>query len=331
MAKKIRWGILGLGGIAGSFATGIQALEDAELLACGSRSAEKAEAFGERWGIPHRHVGYEALVSDPEVDAIYVATPHPLHREHSLLALAHGKPVLCEKPFTVNVAECEEVIAAARQAKLLLLEGMWTRFLPHILKVEEIIASGVIGEVRMLQADFSFRAGLNPEGRLFNPALAGGGLLDVGVYTVSLAQLLLGTPTAITGLAHLGETGIDEQAVIALTFAEGRLAMVSCGIRTNSPHEALIMGTEGMIRVHAPWWRPSSLTLRVSGKSDEVIEPPFIGNGFNYEAAEFGRCLQEGLCESPLRPLADTLAVLRTLDTLRAQWGLRYPMENKGA
>ncbi|MHB9130231.1 MAG: Gfo/Idh/MocA family protein [Armatimonadota bacterium] len=329
MGKTIRWGILGLGGIAGSFADGVRVLEDAEVRACGSRSAEKSAAFGERWGIPNRHAGYEALVSDPEVDAVYVATPHPMHHEHSLLALAHGKPVLCEKPFTVNIAESEEVFAAANKANLLVMEGMWSRFLPHIRQAEELIADGAIGEVRMLQADFSFRSQWNPEGRLLNPALAGGGLLDVGVYTVSLAQLLLGVPTAITGVAHIGETGVDEQAAIALAFPEGRLATLCCGVRTSSPHEALIMGAEGMIKLNSLWWRPSSLTLRANGKPEESIEPPKVGNGFNYEAAEFGRCLREGLTESPLRTWDDTRAVMHTLDTLRAQWGLKFPMEQR--
>jgi predicted dehydrogenase len=323
----MRWGILGLGGIAGAFAEGISVLPDARVIACGSRSAEKSAAFGEKWDIPHRHTGYEALVADPDVDAIYVATPHPMHREHMLLALAHGKPVLSEKPFTVNAAETEEVMAAARQAKLLVMEGMWTRFLPHVRRAEELIAAGAIGEVRMLQADFAFRGGWNPEGRLLNPALAGGGLLDVGVYTVSLAQLILGTPTAVTGLAHIGETGVDEQAGMVLAFPEGRLAVLSCGVRVSTPHDAYIFGTEGSIRMHAPWWRPSQLTLKVAGKPDELIETPSTGNGFNYEAAEFERCLRAGLLESPLRPLAESLAVMRTLDALRAQWGLVYPME----
>jgi predicted dehydrogenase len=330
MTDTIRWGILGLGNIAHAFAGGIGALPDAEVIACGSRTAEKAEAFGEKWGIPHRHGSYAALAADPDVDAIYIATPHPMHLEDSLLALAHGKPVLCEKPFTVNAAGTEAIIAAAQQADRLVMEAMWTRFLPHVRKTEELIAAGAIGEVRMIQADFSFRGGWDPQSRLLNPALGGGGLLDVGVYVLSLAHLLLGAPTTITGVATIGETGVDEQAVMSLGFADGRLAALSCGVRTSSPHEVLILGTEGRIKMQPLWWRPSHLTLSQSGKPDEVIETPAVGNGYNYQAEEFGRCLRAGLRESPLRPLADTLAVMRTMDTLRAQWGLVYPMETGG-
>ena len=327
MAKVIRWGILGLGNIAGAFAKGLTAVPDAQLIACGSRTAEKAESFGTKWSIPHRHASYAALAADPEVDAIYVATPHPLHREDTLLCLAHGKAVLCEKPFTVNAREAAEVIDAARTARLLVIEAMWTRFLPHMAKLRELLAAGTIGKVRMLKADLGFCSDGNPEGRLMNPTLAGGGLLDVGVYTVSLAHMLFGAPTAITGLAHLGATGVDEEAGMLLGYPEGRLAVLSCGVRLNIPHVAMILGTEGFIRVNQPWWVPSSVTVNVRGKEEETITPETTGNGYNYEAVEFGNCLRNGQLESPLLPLDETLAIMRTLDTLRAQWGLKYPME----
>ncbi|HOS42094.1 MAG TPA: Gfo/Idh/MocA family oxidoreductase, partial [Armatimonadota bacterium] len=324
-------GILGLGNIAQAFVAGIGALPDATVVACGSRSAEKAAAFGATWDIPHRHGSYAALAADPDVDAIYVATPHPAHLGHCLLALAHGKPVLCEKPFTVNAAGTERIIAAARAAGVLVMEAMWTRFLPHVRQTEALIAAGAIGAVRMVQADFAYRFPWDPDHRALNPALAGGGLLDVGVYPLSLAHLLLGAPTAVTGAAHLGETGVDEQAVMALGFPEGRLAALTCGVRTRSPQEAAVMGTAGMIRLHGPWWRPTNLTLSRPGVPDEIIAVPAEGNGYNYQAAEFGRCLRAGLSESPLRPLADTLAVMRVMDALRAGWGLTYPMEAGGA
>ena len=327
MAEKIRWGILGLGSIANAFATGLTAIPDAELVACGSRTAAKAEEFGAKWNIPRRHASYAALAADPEVDAIYISTPHPMHKEDTLLCLAHGKAVLCEKPFTVNAAECTAVIAAARAADRLVMEAMWTRFLPHMRKTVALLADGAIGEVRMVNAQFCFRGGWNPEGRLLNPALGGGGLLDVGVYVISLAQLLLGTPTAVTGLAHIGETGVDEQAGLVLAYPEGRLAVLSCGVRTSTPHVATIYGTTGRIAIHHPFWMPSSLTLSVDGKPDEEIACPAVGNGYNYEAMEFQRCLRDGLRESPILPLADTLDVQHTMDTLRAQWGLVYPTE----
>ncbi|HEY3378296.1 MAG TPA: Gfo/Idh/MocA family oxidoreductase [Armatimonadota bacterium] len=327
MSDIVRWGILGLGGIAGAFAEGLTAVPDARLIACGSRSVEKAEAFGEKWQVPHRHGSYAALAADPEVDAIYIATPHPMHAEDALLCLAQGKAVLCEKPFTVNAREASLVIDAAGRAECLLMEAMWSRFLPHVVAARELVASGAIGEPRLLQADFGFRGAWNPESRLLNPALAGGGLLDVGVYVVSLAQMFFGAPSAVTGLAHLGETGVDEQAGMVLSFTGGRLAILSCAVRTATAQEAVIYGTEGSLRLHGSWWRPSHLTLSVTGKDEQQIEPAAVGNGYNYEAEEFGRCLRAGLRESPMLPLSDTLTVMQTLDTLRAQWGLKYPTE----
>ena len=321
-----RWGILGLGSIANQFATGLQALPDAELVAVGSRSQGKADLFGDKYGAKNRHAGYEALANDPDVDAVYVATPHPMHAEDALLCLNAGKAVLVEKPFTVNAAQAEQVVATAREKKLFLMEAMWSRFFPLMYRVRDLITSGAIGEVRMLQADFGFRAGINPEGRLFSPALAGGGLLDVGVYTVSLASMVFGTPTQITGLAHIGETGIDEQAALVLAYGAGQLAVLSTGVRINTPHEAVILGTDGQIKIHSPWWKASAMTVSANGKTEEVVLP-FAGNGFNYEAQEVARCLQAGKTESDILPLDETLQVMRTLDTLRAQWGLKYPME----
>lgn len=327
MSKTIRWGILGLGGIAKTFVEGVSILDDAEVVACGSRTADKAEAFGAKLNIPHRHASYEALVADPDVDAIYVATPHPMHKENCLLAIANGKPVLCEKPFTMNVRETEEVIAAAKAANLLVMDGMWSLFLPHVLKAHELAKSGIIGDVRMIQADFAFRGGWQPEARWLNPVLGGGALLDVGVYVISLAQLFLGQPTTITGTAHIGDTGVDEQAAIVLGLPEGKLASLFCGVRIKTNHEATIFGTEGSIKLHKMWYHPSKLTLSINKKEEKEIAPDTVGNGFNYEAAEFGRCLRDGIKESPMRTYPETISVMNTMDTLRKQWGLVYPME----
>ncbi len=327
----IRWGILGTGRIAGDFARGLASLPDAALVAVGSRSQEAADAFGDRAGVVRRHPSYEALAADPEVDAIYVATPHPLHAENSLLCLRAGKAVLCEKPFTVNAGEAEAVVALARARGLFLMEAMWWRFFPLMGELRRLLAAGAIGEPRMLAADFGFRvAAPNPAGRLFNPALGGGALLDVGVYTVSLAAQIFGAPARIAGLAQLGETGVDEQGAMILGYDGGQLAVLSTAIRTRTPVEATIMGTDGLIRIHPPWYKPAQLTLSRPSQPDEAIEMPFEGNGYNYEAAEVMRCLREGRRESALMPLDETLSVMRTLDRIRAQWGLRYPMEGAG-
>jgi predicted dehydrogenase len=324
---KTRWGILGTGNIASQFARGLAALDDAELSAVGSRTEESAQAFGERFGVPRRHASYAALASDPELDAIYVATPHPLHKDNTLLCLQAGKAVLCEKPFAINAGEAQSMIAAARQRGLFLMEAMWTRFLPHMVRLRELLAAGAIGEVRMLQADFGFRTEFNPRGRLFDPALGGGALLDVGIYPVSLAAMLFGAPAQVAGLAHLGATGVDEQSAMIFRYPQGQLAVLSSAIRTNSPHEALLLGTTGRIRLHSSWWKPTSMTLSTNDRPDQLIELPAVGNGYNYEAAEVGRCLREGRKESEVMPLDETLSIVRTLDELRGQWGLRYPSE----
>jgi predicted dehydrogenase len=322
-----RWGILGTGNIAGQFARGLAALDDAALVAVGSRTAEAAEAFGERFGVSRRHASYADLASDPEVDAIYVATPHTLHKDNTLLCLEAGKPVLCEKPFAINAGAAEQMIAAARGRGLFLMEAMWTRFLPHVARLRELLAAGTIGEIRQVRADFSFRTDFDPQGRLFDPALGGGGLLDVGIYPVALASMILGPPARIAAMADMGATGVDEQAALVFGYSGGQLAVLTCGTRTSSPHEALILGERGHIKVHDAWWKPSALTVAVEGKWPERIEPAAVGNGYNYEAAEVARCVRAGRIESDIMPLGETLAIARTLDAVRAQWGLRYPSE----
>jgi len=328
MTKTIHWGILGTGSIAHKFATGLNDLPDTELLAVGSRSQESADAFGDEFSIPRRHSSYEALANDPDIDAVYVATPHPFHKENTLLLLRAGKAVICEKPFAMNATEAQEMITEAKSQGQFLMEAMWTRFLPHILKVHELIAEGAIGELRMVQADFGFRMGeVKPEHRLFDPELGGGALLDVGIYPVALAHSLLGAPTDIKSFGNLGKTGVDEEAAILFKHAEGQLSLLSTAIQLNTPHEAFLIGTEGRIHMHTGWWRPSSFTLYKNGAEPEMFEPDCPLNGYNYEALELNRCIREGLQESPTMTLDETLSVMKTLDKIRAQWGLRYPAE----
>ena len=324
---KVRWGIIGAGGIAGKFAAGLKDVEGAQLVAIGSRTQEKADAFGDKFAVPHRHGSYEALAADGDVEAVYIATPHPMHRPNSILCLEAGKAVLCEKPFTVNAAEAREVAAVARRKGLFLMEAMWSRFLPPMVKLRELLADGAIGEVRMVMADFGFRCGWNPESRLLNPALAGGGLLDVGVYPISLASMILGEPVGVTGLADIGKTGVDEQAAMVLKCEGGTIAVLATGVRTSTPQEATILGTDGWVRLHAGWWRGSKFTIYPGGKEAQDISVPITGNGYNYEADEVARCLAAGKTESDVMPLDETLSIMKTMDELRRQWGLKYPME----
>jgi predicted dehydrogenase len=331
MSKPVRWGILGCGNIARKFALGLTTAKDSVLAATGSRSREKAEALADEYEAPRRHDSYEALAADPDVDAIYVATPHPMHRAHSLLCLEHGKPVLCEKPFTVNATEAREVIQTAGRRGVFLMEAQWTRFLPTIVLLRKLIADGVLGEIRMVLADFGFRSAWNPERRLLNPELAGGGLLDVGTYPISLANMVFGGPPAeITAQAHIGETGVDEQLVATGSWEGGGLAALSCGVRTRTPQEATIMGTEGFVRLASPWWRNAGIFLHRSGQDPEELNAPLQGNGYNYEAEEVARCLASGLLESEGMSHTDTVGIMETMDRIRSAIGLSYPMERSG-
>jgi predicted dehydrogenase len=324
---SMRWGILGTGRIGREFAAGLRDTPTAETLAVGSRTETSARDFASSFGIVRYYGSYAELASDPDVDVVYVATPHPFHEANAALCLEAGKHVLCEKPMTVNAAQAERLIALARDRDLFLMEGMWTRFFPLMERVRYLLSSGAVGEPRLLNVDFGFRAPFDPCQRLFNPDLGGGALLDVGVYCVSLASMIFGPPDRVTGLAHLGETGVDEQSAAILEHSQGHISTFSIATRTATPQEATIAGTEGRIRIHPEWWKPTLMTLSRSGKSDETIEVPHTGNGFPHEAAEVMRCIRSGARESDVMPLRETLSIARTMDELRRQWGLVYPGE----
>ena len=327
MTEPIRWGILGTGNIAHQFARGLADTPDATLVAVGSRSIDTANTFADEFDIERRHPTYEELADDDGVDAVYVSTPHPFHRDNSILLLEHGKAVICEKPFTINAGDAKAVIDVARQRDVFLMEAMWTRYLPAVVRARELIAEGAIGDVRLVQADFGFRAGINPEGRLFNLALGGGALLDVGIYVISMASMILGPrPSRVASTTQIGETGVDEQSAFLLQYPGGELAVLSCAVRTGTAVEARVFGTEGSILLHGPFFKCGALTVKRGGE-EEHIDLPLEGNGYNYEAAEVGRCLRVGLKESDVMPLDETLALMELMDSIRAQWGLSYPME----
>lgn len=272
--QHIRWGILGTGDIAGQFATGLQQLPDAELVAVGSRTKASAERFAKKFPIANVHGSYEDLVNDPSVDVIYVATPHTTHKEYSMLALNAGKAVLCEKPFTLNAAEAAEVIGLAREKGLFCMEAMWTRFLPAVREARRLIEANAIGDVYMIQASLGFLMDFNPEHRTFNRDLGGGALLDLGVYPLSLIVHLLGMPSSVTSHAHIGKTGVDEQSAIVLGYESGQIGLLNTSMRTYNANDAIIMGSAGQIHLHAPLYRPESLTLeqhtlRVAVKDQE--------------------------------------------------------------
>lgn len=317
------WGVLGPGNIAVRFTNDLKRLSDATLLAAGSRSLDKAEAFARRQGAVRAYGNYEELLRDRDVDAIYVATPHNFHRQHAIMALEHGKAVLCEKPMEVNAARVREMVAAARSHDQFLMEAMWTRFLPVISGVRQWIKEGRIGEIRLVAANFGFRTAWNPDSRLLNLSLAGGAALDVGVYVVSLAHMLLGAPSTVQAHAHIGQTGVDELTSMILGYPTGAMAQLSCAVRANISDGARIYGTEGCIDV-PEFWHATKATLQVAGEEPEVITGEA---GYHFEAAEVADCVRTGLKESPIMPLDETIAIAETLEEVRRQIGLRFPFE----
>ncbi len=323
--RPIRWGILGTGYIARLFAQALRSVKDADLVAVGSRTQAAADAFAKDFGIRKRHASYAALAADPDVDIVYIATPHALHKDNSILCLNAGKAVLCEKPFCINRAQAEEVIHVATQNKRFLMEAMWTRFIPAVQQATTWIREGAIGEVRMVQASFGFR---DHEDKLFDPALGGGSLLDVGIYPITLAHLAFGkSPARIESMAWRGRGGVDEQAGMLLGYEGGGIAVLASAIQTQTPHEAFIMGTEGMIRLHDTFWNATQVSLVPAEGAPTTLNFPHACNGYEYEAQEAHACLRAGRLESETMPHRVTLEILDSLDSIRAQWGLSYPME----
>ena len=324
MEKKIKWGIMGPGNIAHKFVQSVKCIKDAEITAVGSRSSMRATEFAAQYGISRSYGSYRQLADDPAVDIVYIATHNPAHYECALLCLKAGKAVLCEKPFTLNAAQTEILIRTARESGIFLMEAMWMRYLPTIVKVRELIAIGVIGEIRMIKADFGINADWNPEGRLLNLKLGGGALLDVGIYPVSFSSMVFGpSPATIKGVAYLGATGVDEQFSAILGYEEGRLAVLSGAIRTTLPNEAWVIGTEGYLRIPS-FWCSQRVELYANSKTEQ-FNLPFTSTGYIHEAEEAMRCLRQGLTESNIMPLDESLKIMKILDTLREQWGLRYP------
>ncbi|WP_413451490.1 Gfo/Idh/MocA family oxidoreductase [Georgenia phoenicis] len=324
-APPLRWGILGAGGIARTFARQVPAHSSGRVVAVGSRDGAKAGAFAQEHGITRSHAGYDALVADEDVDAVYVATPHSEHRDHALLAIEAGKHVLVEKAFTRSAAEAREVFAAAEARGVFVMEAMWTRFLPHVVAIRELVRSGSIGDVVALHADHGQRLDHDPAGRLLNPELAGGALLDLGVYPVSFAHDLLGTPDSVVAAGSLTETGVDGQETVLLQYGAKAQAVCSSTLWAATPCRAAISGTEGTITIDGPFYGATSFT--VSRGDEQMTVRPRHEGGFQYEAAEVARCVAEGRRQSATMSWEDTLAVMGTMDEVRRQLGVVYPGE----
>ncbi|MFD7278428.1 Gfo/Idh/MocA family protein [Streptomyces sp. NPDC059862] len=330
-ADSVRWGILATGGIAAAFTADLVDLPDAEVVAVASRTSGSAKAFAERFGIPRAYGDWESLARDEGVDVVYVATPHAAHREAAGLCLAAGRNVLCEKAFTLNVREAEELVALARERGSFLMEAMWMYCNPLVRRLKALVDDGAIGEVRSIQADFGLSGPFPPEHRLRDPQQGGGALLDLGVYPVSFAQLLLGEPSDITARAVLSDEGVDLQTGALLSWESGALASVHCSIVGGTPVAASVTGSHGRIDIPYGFFHPDRFVLHRTGRDpeefghDPAADPH---NSLKHEAREVMRALRAGETESPLVPLDGTLAVMRTLDAIRDRIGVRYPGEH---
>ena len=322
--KKYKWGIIGAGWIAGEFARDLRLLPNAELCAIASRSGERAAAFARAYSVPAHYDSWKGIPADPDIDIVYIATHHPFHHENTLACLETGKAVLCEKPFTMNRRELEELVKAAGENKRFLMEAIWTRFLPSCKKVLEIIDSGELGKLTGIYADFGIRREFDPEHRLFDPAKGGGALLDIGIYPVFLSLLLGGLPREIEARARFAGTGIDHSCSMIFEQEEDLLSSLNCTFTADTPTEANLLFEKGWIRMESMWFMPGPITIhRQSGEAERITFPE-PGRGYQYEAAEVMDCLDRGILESPLLPLDFSLDLAGILDRVRHICGIRY-------
>jgi predicted dehydrogenase len=324
---RLRWGILGTGGIARQFTRDLL-LTGHAVSAVGSRTRENAEQFAGLFELAAAHVSYESLVADPAVDLVYVATPHPWHYPNAKLALDAGKHVLVEKPFTLNAAQAQGLVTLAADRGLLVLEAMWTRWLPHMVRLREIVAAGAIGEPRSMSADHTQLLPADPAHRLNDLNLGGGALLDLGVYPVSFASQLFGAPQSVQAIATFKDTGADAQVATMFRYPRGQIATTYSASVTRGPNVAVVLGGNGRIEIDSIWYAATG--LRVYDNAGRLIEeyrPPVEGRGMHFQADEAERLVSQGRTASDILPPHETVAIMATLDAIREQIGLRYPDE----
>ncbi len=327
--KKFTWAVLGTGKIANRFAAALNNIPDkAEFRAVGSRSQQTADAFGDKYNIPRRYDSYQKVAADPDIEIVYIGTPGVFHLRDVKMCLEAGKHVLCEKAFTINSAEARELIELAREKKRFLMEAMWTRFFPIHIRIREMLAQGLIGKVNGMTVNFIATVPYNLDSRFFDINLGAGVLLDTASYGVSLASSLFGEPDAVTGLAVFGESGADYQTSLVLRYPGGQLVSLMSSQISYDDKDAVIFGTDGKIIIHDPWYKPTRMTVYGRGKQPEEIAIPLDGyNGYEYEAIEVMDCIRTGKLESEIIPLDETLSIMQTLDTVRQQWGHKFPCE----
>ncbi|GHN00166.1 oxidoreductase [Cytophagales bacterium WSM2-2] len=329
--KTIRWGILGCGRIARKFATDIRFVKNAELVAVAAREQASAEKFAKEFPAKHVHGNYQSLVENPEIDAVYIATPHSHHHEHTLLCLNHKKAVLCEKAFAINARQAREMIDLARKQQVFLMEAFWTKFLPHYIEMKKMIADGKIGKVQSVIANFGFIPPNPPSPRLYDPKLGGGSLLDIGVYTVFLALDILGKPDEIEATMTPSPQGTDNQCAINFYYKNGTLAQLFCTFNSNLATSADISGDKGRIHLTNRFLGPTTEMEFYPGTMDTRQPVHFEkgkGGGFEYEIQHATDCLLKNHKESPVLSLDDSLLLMETLDRIRAKAGIHYPPDD---
>lgn len=319
-----RWGVLGPGRIAHKFVQDLLTLPDAQLYAVASTNQQRADEFAGQYGAAHAFGAYDGLLTLPDLDVVYVATPHVLHHENALMLLNGGVAVLGEKPFAMNGRQVGEMVDLARQKQVFLMEALWSRFMPVLQRAKQLADAGAIGTVTGVRADFGFAAPFSPDGRLFNKALGGGSLLDIGIYPVFWSYFMLGMPQTVKATATFGTTGVDEQCGMVMTYPNGQLAILDSTLRAKTPCEALVYGTTGLIRIHARWHETMGLTLERDGHEPETFTAQRSTHGYDYEAQHVMQCLAEGRTESPLWSLDDSLNLMTLLDQVRAETGIAY-------
>jgi predicted dehydrogenase len=322
--EPIRWGIVGPGRIAEKVTGDFGFVDGAAPVAVASRSAARAEEFARRHGLARAYGSYAEILADPEVDVLYVATPHAQHHALALAALRAGKALLVEKSFTATTAGAAEVVDLARETGIFVMEAMWTRFQPAVVALRELVADGAIGEVRSVQADLGVARDYEPTDRLFDLALGGGALLDLGVYVVSFAQMLLGTPERVVAAGSLFPSGADAEASLLLDHGDGRTATLTTSLRQALPGQARVFGTAGWIDVLPRFHHPQTIVLHRAGAEPETITRQPLGGGYAHELVEVTACLRTGRPESAVMPLADTLAVQSVLGEAADQLGVRH-------
>ncbi len=326
---SINWGILGLGKVAEKFAADLLLSKDAKLAAVASHDKTKAKAFANNFHATYSYDSYDALVQNPEIDVVYIATPHSFHFEHTMLCLKNGKSVLCEKPMGMNFGEVNAMIAEATKRNLFAMEAMWTRFIPATERLIHLLQEKTIGEISYIRADFGFKSTAAPESRVFNKALGGGALLDIGIYPLYLSLITLGIPSAIKAVARKTNQGVDSFSAQLLSYANGAKAILESTTEADTPVEATIYGSKGTIRLFSRFHHCERIAIQLHEETEEIIHIPYVGNGYFHEIEEVNQCMFAGAKESTKMPHQMSLNLIKLMDEIRKQTDLHYPADEK--